>query len=92
MDKTKLQLWCLAIFLFILYGIVGHLDYKLQVQEFAWQESKQALEVQQEKLQLDILEVREELAKTDEQLQAHNLLIWNIRDRLHLDLESELEK
>lgn len=90
--KTKYQFLVLAIFLFILYGIVGHLDYKLQVQESAWQESKQALEIEQEKLQADILEMRERLAKVDEQLQAQNLLVWDIRDRLHLDLETEIEK
>lgn len=78
--------------LIVFYSIIGHMEMQQEQREIAWQESKQALEAQQQKLQLDILEVREQLDKADEQLQAHNLLIWDIRDRLHLDLERELEE
>jgi len=61
------------------------------MKEEAWKESTQALELEQQKIQLEIEETREKLLKAEDQIRAHNLLIWDIRDRLHLDLELELE-
>lgn len=91
MKKEKYLYYLLIIFLILLYCIVGTLEYQIAVQEEAWKESTQALELEQQKIQLDILEVREQILKADEQIRAHNLLIWDIRNRLHLDLELELE-
>lgn len=80
------------IFFILAYSIVGHLDYKLMQQEETWKESVQALEVEQEKIQAKIEESRELLLKADKTLKEHHLLIWDIRNRLHLDLEAQLEK
>ena len=82
----------LLSFLLLAYNIVGGMDLKQELQAEAWNESVQALEIKQEKIQLDILEAKEQLERFDEQLQAHNLLIWDIRERVHLDLELELEE
>jgi len=90
--KTKWQVLCLALFVLICYTIVGTLDLKQQQQEEAWANSVQALEAEQEKIKLDILEIREQLDRADEQIHAHNLLIWEMRERVHLDLETELEE
>lgn len=91
MKKEKYLYYLLIIFLILLYCIVGTLEYQIAVQEEAWSNSVQALELEQEKIQLEIEETREKLLKAEEQIRAHNLLIWDIRDRLHLDLELELE-
>ena len=88
--KSKFQLLGLMLIIFLLYGIVGHMEYKQDMREKAWANSVQALELEQEKIQLEIEETREKLLKAEEQIRAHNLLIWDIRDRLHLDLELEL--
>ena len=90
--KTKWQVLCLALFLIICFGIIGTMEYRLELQEEAWAESRQAVEAEQEKIQQDILEIREQLDRADEQIYAHNLLIWEMRDRVHLDLETELEE
>jgi len=81
----------LLLTLIVCVLIVGHMEYEQELQEEAWVKSVQALEMEQQKIQLDILEVREQILKADEQIRAHNLLIWDIRNRLHLDLELELE-
>lgn len=90
--KSKFQLLGLMLIIFLLYGIVGHMEYKQDMREKAWANSVQALELEQEKIQLEIEETREKLLKAEEQIRAHNLLIWDIRDRLHLDLELQLEE
>lgn len=90
--KSKFQLLGLMLIIFLLYGIVGHMEYKQDMREKAWANSVQALELEQEKIQLEIEETREKLLKAEVQIRAHNLLIWDIRDRLHLDLELQLEE
>lgn len=86
------QVLALAVFLVMCHSIVNNMDLKQQQREADWVESRQALEAEQEKIQLDILEIREQLAKSDEQLHSFNLLLWEMRDRVHLDLELELEE
>ena len=85
------QVLALAAFLLISYSLVNNMDIKQQQREEAWAESVQAVEIEQERIQLDILEMREQIAKADEQLYSYNLFLWEMRDRLHLDLELELE-
>lgn len=88
------RLYILLAFAYIVIAhcIVNNMDYKLAQQEEAWSNSVQALELEQEKLQLDIEEIKEHLKHADEQLHSYNLLIWDIRSRLHLDLELQLEE
>ena len=74
-----------------LFSIVGNMDLKQQQRAAEWQESVQAIEMEQERIQNDIILIREQLIYAEEQLYAQNILIWDIRDRLHLDLEAELE-
>lgn len=77
--------------LICLFSIVGNMDYKLKMREEAWKSSAQALELEQEKMQADIIRIREQLIAAEQELRVQNGLIWDIRDRVHLDLELELE-
>lgn len=88
------RFYVLLVFAFIIIAqcVVNTMDAKMRMREEAWEESVQALEMEQEKLQLDIEEVREQLVRADEQLHSYNLLIWDIRQRLHFDLELELQE
>ena len=90
--KKHFQVLWVFLLLVVMYSFIGHMEQQQQEQVLAWQNSEQALQIEQEKLELDIIEAREELARFDEQLQAHNLLIWDIRERVHSDLEVELGK
>lgn len=74
-----------------LFSIVGNMDYKLKMREEAWKSSVQAIEMEQEKMQADIMQIQEQLLTAEQELRVQNGLIWDIRDRLHLDLELELE-
>lgn len=74
-----------------LFSIVGNMDYKLKMREEAWKSSVQAINMEQERIQNDIILIREQLIDAEEQLYAQNMLIWDIRDRLHLDLDLELK-
>ncbi len=85
------QVLALVVLLIMCHSLVNNMDLKQQQREAEWAESRQALELEQEKIQLDIIEIREQLAKADEQLYSYNLLLWEMRERLHLDLELELE-
>lgn len=77
--------------LICLFSIVGNMDYKLKMREEAWKSSVQAIEMEQEKMQADIMQIQEQLLTAEQELRVQNGLIWDIRDRLHLDLELELE-
>ena len=70
------RLYILLAFAYIVIAhcIVNNMDYKLAQQEEAWSNSVQALELEQEKIQLEIEETREKLLKAEEQIRAHNLL------------------
>lgn len=88
----KRQVFEIAIATLILCCIIGIMKYKLQLQEAALAESVQAVEIEQEKIQAEIQKVRVQLKRADEQLYSYNLLLWEMRERLHLDLELELEE
>lgn len=91
----KVKIWQkigLLLTLIVCVLIVGHMEYEQELQEEAWVKSVQALELQQQEIQALIEETREELAKADHTLHEHHILIWDIRNRLHLDLEAELEE
>jgi len=88
----KLYIFLAIAYILIAYCIVENMDAKMYMKEEAWKESTQALELEQQKIQLEIEETREKLLKAEDQIRAHNLLIWDIRDRLHLDLELQLEE
>jgi len=67
------------------------MDLKQQQREADWAESVQAMELEQEKMQNDIIRIQEQFLSAEEQIRVQNALVWDIRDRLHLDLEIELE-
>lgn len=91
-SRTKYQLLGMTLVILLCYAIVGHMQYEQELMEEEWLKSVQALELQQEQVQALIEETREELLKTDKTLDEHHILIWDIRNRLHLDLEAELEE
>lgn len=72
-------------------SIINNIEYRQQQRAAAWKESVQAIELEQEKIQNDIIRIREQLISAEEQLHTQNLLVWDIRSRLHLDLEADLE-
>jgi len=88
------RFYLLLAFLYILvaYCVLETMDAKMYMREEAWKESVQALEFEQLRLQTEIEETRTILEKFEEQIHAHNLLIWDIRNRLHFDLELDLEE
>ena len=80
-----------TIVIICLFSIVGNMDLKQQQREADWAESVQAMELEQEKMQNDIIRIQEQFLSAEEQIRVQNALVWDIRDRLHLDLEIELE-
>lgn len=86
--------WAKAILataiLICLFSIVGNMDLKQQQRGAEWHASVQAIEMEQEKMQNDIIRIREQLLEVEEDIRIQNMLIWDIRDRLHLDLEIDL--
>lgn len=88
---NKIAAVVLLIALIMAYGVVGNMDYKLQMQEEAWQQSVRAIEAEQAQIEIMILEAQEDLEWAEKQIQAHNLLIWDIRERVHLDMGWDLE-
>ncbi len=77
MSRDEKLLLCLMIIILILICGLAVQTIKveeLEEQEAQWTANKEALEQEQEKLQINIEEVREQLLKAEEQLKAHNLL------------------
>lgn len=73
-------------------SFVNNLDLKMAERESAWQETVQAIEAEQQQIEIMLLEAREELIRAEKQIQAHNVLIWDIRNRVHLDIGWEIEQ
>lgn len=67
------------------------IDNRIEEKQKELAESIQKLEQQQQQLQAEIEETRELLKKTEKQIYANHILIMDIRNRFHLDLEAELE-
>ncbi len=65
-------------------SIVNNMDYRQQQRAEEWKNSVQALEMERERIEQEIIKIQE-------QIDSHNLLIWDIRDRVHLDLGWEIE-
>lgn len=87
--------WAKAIALMIaiicLFSIVNNMDYRQQQRVAEWKESIQAIELEQEQMQNDVIRIQEQLLAAEQELRIQNGLIWDIRERLHFDLELELE-
>lgn len=91
MKLKRAKVIALMIVILCLFSIVGNMDLKQQQKTAEWKNSIQALELEQEKMQADIIRIQERLLEAEEELRVQNALVWDIRERLHLDLEAELE-
>lgn len=89
--KNKIFNLMVIAFFIAAYLWTSNMDYKIAQQEQDWAESVHAVKVEQTQIQAAIDELQAQYIFTEEQLHAQNLLIWDIRERVHLDLGWELE-
>lgn len=80
-----------VVALVIAIGLVGKMDCKMYEQEQAWQESVQALELEQENVQSRIAELQKQYEDIEELYVCQGILLDDIRTRLHFELFEELE-
>lgn len=81
--------------LFILLSTISYLnnlDLKIAAREAAWQNSVQALQMEQEKVGNEIMILRDQLENMGKEVGAQSVLIWDIRERVHLDIGWEIEQ
>lgn len=91
MKRDKWFLLILFIFLLAAHGFVGNMDRKMQLQEEAWKNSVQAVELQQQEAELRVIELKDQLKAAEEQVIAQGLLIYDIRERLNFTLFEDAE-
>lgn len=78
--------------LIVSVGIVGRMDYQMLQQEQAWQNSVQAIEMEQEKVSNEIMMLKDQFETMGKEVGAQSVLIWDIRERVHLDIGWEIEQ
>jgi len=83
--KNKIIATITVIALIITVGIVGNMDRKMMEQELVWENSIQALQMEQEKIQANIETTQAILKDTEERSLAQGILISEIWERMHLD-------
>ena len=79
-----------VLFIVICYLIVGTMEVEQEMDKQRMSIEATQAQMQYNQAQLDKL--REQMTRADEQLAAFNLLIWEMRERLHLDLELDLRE
>ncbi|NLJ82314.1 MAG: hypothetical protein GX330_04215 [Bacteroidales bacterium] len=80
-----------ALVLVLMFGIVGNMEYRQLKREEDWQKSKQAIELEQEKIANDIIELQGKYEYLREDNISQGLWINNIRERLHMEFFEDLE-
>ncbi len=80
-----------ALILILMFGIVGNMEYRLEQRELEWQNSEQALLLEQEKIQNRIIDLQGQFDKIEDMYIQQGIHIDNIRTRLHLDFFEDLE-
>lgn len=80
-----------ALVLVLMFGIVGNMEYRQLKREEDWQKSKQAIELEQEKIANDIIDLQSQYEYLREDNIAQGLWINNIRERLHMEFFEDLE-
>ncbi len=89
--KDKIIAVVAIIALITTVGIVGRMDYKLMEQEQAWENSVQAAQLEQEKVQEDIIRLQQKYDRIEDMYIAQGIWIKDIRERLHFDLFEDAE-
>ena len=51
-----MKCFAIMLFLFLIFGIVGSLDYNQAIKEESWANGTQAAEMRQERIEIEILE------------------------------------
>jgi len=76
--------------LILIIGLVGNMDIKMLEQEIAWRTSVQALEMEQEKAQEDIIRLQEQYGELEDRTLVQGIKIYDFYRRMHFEYMDEL--
>lgn len=90
--KNKLFAVILVVYIVASSIFLNNMDRKIAERERAWQESVQAIEMEQEKVSNEIMMLKDQFETMGKEVGAQSVLIWDIRERVHLDIGWEIEQ